>query len=59
MSQVSIPVCPLLSSGTDHDIMCAQEKCGWYVANAKLCAVYLIAYNNLLDIKEKREVKKL
>ena len=48
-----IPVCPMLSSGLGYDVVCARDKCAWYVKSSKLCAVYVIAHNNLLDIQSK------
>ena len=46
----SIPICPMLSSGSGHDMVCMQEKCAWYMKNSKLCAIYVVAHNNLLEI---------
>ncbi len=52
-----IPICPLMSAGNDIQIVCAQEKCAWYMKNYKTCSVYLLAHNAVLDIKEKQAKK--
>lgn len=49
-----IPICPLMSAGNDIEIVCAQEKCAWYLKNYKTCSVYLLAHNAALDIKQKQ-----
>lgn len=51
---MSIPICPLMSAGNDMEIVCAQEKCAWYIKNYKTCSVYLLAHNAALDIKQKQ-----
>ena len=48
-----IPICPLMSAGSDIEIVCAQEKCAWYLKNYKTCSVYLLAHNAALDAKGK------
>ena len=50
----SIPICPMLSSGSGHDMVCMQEKCAWYMKNSKLCAIYVVAHNNLKKKKKKQ-----
>lgn len=50
-----IPICPLMSAGNKITIVCEQENCAWYMKNYKICSVYLIAHNALLDIKEKQD----
>ena len=51
---MAIPICPLMSAGSTVEIVCAQEKCSWYIKNYKTCSVYLLAHNAALDIKEKQ-----
>ncbi|MDD3236701.1 MAG: hypothetical protein PHV37_01215 [Candidatus Gastranaerophilales bacterium] len=53
-----IPICPLMSAGNDIEIVCAQEKCAWYIKNFKTCSVYLLGHNAVLDIKEKQAASK-
>lgn len=53
-----IPVCPLVSVGTGIDMVCMQNKCAWYVPSTKKCAVYLMAYNALLDANAKQAALK-
>ena len=48
-----IQFCPLLSSSGELRI-CLQEKCAWWVAITKTCMAYVIAHNNVLDIKQKQ-----
>lgn len=50
----SIPICPMLSCGSGHDMVCMQEKCAWYMKNSKLCSIYIVAHNNLLEIQKKQ-----
>lgn len=52
----TIPICPLMSAGNSIEIVCAQEKCAWYLKNYKTCSVYLLAHNAALDIKQKQQV---
>ena len=50
-----IPFCPMLSAGNDGNMqICLQEKCAWWMSNTKTCAVYVIAHNNVLEIKLKQ-----
>ena len=46
-----------MSAGSDIQIVCAQEKCAWYMKNYKTCGIYLIAHNAVLDIKTKQQKK--
>ena len=53
--RVEIPICPLISAGKEEtEVVCAQEHCAWYMKNHKMCAVYILAHNALLDIKKKQ-----
>lgn len=54
---MSIPICPMMSSGCDVEILCAQEKCAWYMKSYKTCSVYVIGHNAALDIKQKQVPK--
>ncbi len=49
-----IPFCPMLSAGTNDLKVCTQDSCAWYLSSTKTCAVYVIAHNNMLEIKEKQ-----
>lgn len=53
-----IPFCPLMSAGSDIDMVCSQDRCGWYLASVKKCSVYVLAYNALLDANGKQVPKK-
>ena len=33
----SIPLCPLMSVGSQVEIVCMQENCAWYLKNYKIC----------------------
>ena len=48
------PFCPLSMACERDPKICLQENCGWWVASTKTCAVYIIAHNNVLEIKEKQ-----
>ncbi|OGH96651.1 MAG: hypothetical protein A2287_09995 [Candidatus Melainabacteria bacterium RIFOXYA12_FULL_32_12] len=48
------PICPIMSSKTDVPQICAEENCAWYMKNYKTCAVYILAHNAALDIKNKQ-----
>ena len=54
---MSIPICPLMSAGDNQDIVCAQERCAWYMKNYKTCSMYILAHNAALDIKSKQQAK--
>ncbi|MBR1976953.1 hypothetical protein IKA15_01595 [bacterium] len=57
MKNSKIPVCPLLSIGSDSPMVCIQEECAWYMANLKKCGAYLIAHNAMLEVKKKQAEK--
>ncbi len=54
VNRKKIPYCPLMSAGSLDPKVCLQESCAWYVHSARSCAAYVIAHNNLLDIKSKQ-----
>ena len=49
-----IPICPLMSAGNDKDVICAQERCAWYMKSYKTCSVYMLAHNAGLDVRTKQ-----
>lgn len=53
-----LQTCPLLSINTGIEMVCVQNKCSWYVPNVKKCAIYLLAYNALLDANQKQKAGK-
>ncbi len=53
-----IPFCPLMSAGADKDMVCTQERCGWYLSSVKKCSMYILGYNALLDANDKQFPKK-
>jgi hypothetical protein len=53
-----IPFCPLMSAGKDIDMVCTQDRCGWYLSTVKKCSMYILAYNALLDANTKQAPKK-
>ncbi len=50
----TIPLCPLMSVGSQVEIVCMQENCAWYMKNHKLCSVFVMAHNAMLDIQGKQ-----
>lgn len=54
----SIPLCPLMSVGSQVEIVCMQENCAWYLKNYKICSVYIMAHNAMLDIQAKQRAVK-
>ena len=50
----SIPLCPLMSVGPQVEIVCMQENCAWYLKNYKICSVYMMAHNSMLDVQAKQ-----
>lgn len=52
-----IPFCPLMSAGGTKEVVCIQERCAWYLKKYKMCAMYLVAHNAALDIKDKQSKK--
>ena len=50
----SIPLCPLMSVGSQVEIVCMQENCAWYLKNYKICSVYMMAHNSMLDVQAKQ-----
>ncbi len=53
-----IPFCPLMSAGSDVDMVCTQERCAWYLSTIKKCSIYIIAFNALLEANLKQVPKK-
>ena len=39
----AIPLCPLMSVGSQVEIVCMQENCAWYLKNYKICSVYMLS----------------
>ena len=54
----TVTLCPLMSVGSQVEIVCMQENCAWYLKNYKLCSVYMLAYNSMLDVQAKQAAKK-
>ncbi len=54
----NIPYCPLMSAGQSVEVVCAQERCAWYLKNYKMCSVYVMAHNSALDIQAKQSSKR-
>ena len=55
VSRKKIPFCPMLSAASGGNLqICLQEKCAWWTASTKTCVAYVIAHNNVLDIKLKQ-----
>lgn len=54
---MSIPICPMMSSGNEVEILCTQERCAWYMKSYKTCSVYVLGHNAALDIKQKQTTK--
>ena len=50
----AIPLCPLMSVDSQVEIVCMQENCAWYMKNHKLCSVFVMAHNAMLDIQGKQ-----
>ena len=51
--------CPLMSVGSDVDMVCTGEKCAWYMPGVKKCAVFVLAYNAVLEANQRQqEIKK-
>lgn len=53
-----IPLCPLMSVGSQVEIVCMQENCAWYLKNYKVCSVYMMAHNSMLDVQAKQKAAK-
>ena len=53
-----IPFCPLMSAGSEVDMVCTQERCSWYITKKKKCSVYIMGFNALLDANLKQIPKK-
>lgn len=57
MANNSIPVCPLMSAGSEFPVVCVQEKCAWYILNLKKCSMFMLGHNAMLEVKNKIEKK--
>lgn len=54
----SIPICPLMSAGSEHSIVCVQEQCAWYMPGTKTCALYVMAHKAIVEIKANKQSDK-
>ena len=54
----TIPLCPLMSVGSQVEIVRMQENCDWYLKNYKICSVYMMAHNSMLDVQAKQKANK-
>ena len=54
----AIPLCPLMSVGSQVEIVCMQENCAWYLKNYKISSVYMMAHNSMLDVQAKQKAAK-
>lgn len=54
----AIPICPLMSAGQEVPHVCMQEKCAWFMSAPKTCAIFIMAHDALLCVKEKQGGKK-
>jgi hypothetical protein len=55
MASKDIPFCPLMSVGTNIDMVCTQERCAWYIPSVKKCSMYMLAYNALLETNARQK----
>ncbi|MEE3349927.1 MAG: hypothetical protein VZR09_07795 [Candidatus Gastranaerophilaceae bacterium] len=53
-----IPFCPLMSAGSEVDMVCTQDRCGWYVPSVKKCSIYILGFNALLEANTKQTMPK-
>lgn len=53
-----IPFCPLMSAGSEVDMVCTQDRCGWYVPSVKKCCMYILGFNALLEANTKQTMPK-
>ena len=51
-------VCPLLSMGSQIDMICIKERCAWYLPNCGACSAYVLAHDASLDIRQKQQAVK-
>ena len=47
-----LPVCPLLSAGSDIDMICLKEHCAWYLTDCQTCSVPMFAMKFVNKTKE-------
>ena len=50
----AIPLCPLMSVGSQVEIVCMQRKLRMVSENYKICSVYMMAHNSMLDVQAKQ-----
>ena len=44
--------CPLLSTNSEYNKMCVQERCAWYMKSTRTCAVAVMAHESVMKIKD-------
>ncbi len=57
MANPATPYCPLMSAGNSIEVVCAEERCAWYMQNYKKCSIYILAHNAAMDIQSKQARK--
>jgi len=57
MANNQIPICPLMSAGSEIPVVCLQERCAWYLVNLKKCSIYMLGHDSMLNVKSKLEKK--
>ena len=55
MVKKDLPFCPLMSIGTGIDMVCTGDRCAWYLQGVKKCAVYVMAYNAVLEANQRQQ----
>lgn len=59
MANKELLFCPLMSVGTNGvDMVCTGERCAWYMAGVKKCAIYVMAYNAVLEANQRQQEMK-
>ncbi|MBR1616547.1 hypothetical protein IJ670_00195 [bacterium] len=51
------PFCPISMACNGDAKICMQENCAWWMSSTKTCVAYVIAHNNILEIKQKQAKK--
>jgi len=58
MVKKDLPFCPLMSVGSGIDMVCTGDRCSWYMPGVKKCAVYVMAYNAVLEANQRQQEMK-
>lgn len=50
--ELTPPICPILSTRSDVLEICITDKCAFYIAPVKKCALYMLGHKSAIEIQQ-------